>query len=85
MTDNSDLVKLIIERFDDLNHRVDELKRDLAGRYDQHEQDDRQRFQQIQSELEPLKQAKWSTAKVAGSSTAVVTLLAELLRQFLAK
>lgn len=83
--DNSDLIKLIIERFDDLNHRVDRLESNISLRYAQHEQDDKDRFIQVQAELEPLKKAKWSNASAAGVSATIITFIAEVIRQYLAK
>lgn len=85
MIDDSNLVRLINERFDDLNSRIDDLKRDMVARAQNHEQEDKDRFTQIQAEIEPLKKAKWSNAGAAGSSAAVITVLAEALRQYLAK
>jgi len=82
MIDENALISLIIERFDDLNHKVDSLKADMVKRQDQHEIDDKIRFTELTAELEPLKKAQWRTAGIAGTSTAAITLLAEVARQF---
>ena len=82
MLDLNPLVYLINERFDNLNQRIDDLKRDLVQRQAMHEADDKERFEALAEEIEPLKKAKWVNASMAGSATAVVTVLAELARQF---
>ena len=83
--DENQLFMLLNERFDDLNHRIDDLKQDMVSRHDQHELEDKERFNHLANEIEPLKKAKWANAGMAGSATAVVSILAEFAKSFFLK
>lgn len=78
--DENHLFMLLNERFDDLNHRIDDLKLDMVKRHEQHETDDKVRFDHLHQEIEPLKKQRWANVGVAGSGAALVTILAEVLK-----
>lgn len=83
--DEGPLIRLIIERFDDLNSRVDELKRDIAAKVDKHESDDIRRFDELKKEIEPLRNMKRSVASSAGIVVLVIQTLAEVARSYIGK
>lgn len=83
--DLDSVVNLINERFDDLNARIDDLKIDMVKRHENHELDDKERFDHLQKEIEPLKSMKKSVAGSASIAVVVVQSAAEIIRAFLTK
>lgn len=82
MIDESALIMLINERFDDMNGRIDELKHDIVARQDRHDVEDRERFQELRQEIEPLKHMKRSVAGSAGVAVVAIQSIAEFLRAY---
>lgn len=85
MHDDRFLVDLLNRRFDDLNARVDELKDDLKGMLNAHEQDDKERFTAISADLDSLKSARARLAGFIAGCVLVIQLAAEAVRTYLNK
>lgn len=83
MIDEGCLVDLINQRFDDLNARVDELKQDMVKRQDQHEVDDKQRFEKIQGDMSGLKNLKMTIMGAASGAFVVVQAAAEVIKHLI--
>ena len=76
------LVDLINQRFDDLNARIDELKIDTVKRQDQHEVDDKARFEKLQNDLSGLKNLKLTIMGAASGAFVVVQAAAKIIEHY---
>lgn len=80
MIDETLIVNLINERFDDVNARIDDLKRDVLGTAKSHSEHDDERFDKVELDLSEFKKIRWMIMGIiSGGSALSVTALQKVL------
>ncbi len=83
MIDETLIVNLINERFDDVNARIDDLKRDVLATGQMHAKDDAEQFSKVESDMNDLKKFKWMLmGAVSAASSGSVVAIQKVLEHF---